>query len=193
MYSLQTSVQIDQVSFNIRNQGDYRMVLDCFEALNDPELSKDERIYASLIIFYEDFSDVTDFPKSSEQLNELVLKMFEFFNQSEVVETGAQSLRLIDWQKDSNLIISAVNNVANQEIRSVPYLHWWTFLGYYMAIGECPLSFIVSLRHKKAKNEKLEKYEKKFIQENPQYFNVDMRSVEQKEADEYIKQLWGNT
>lgn len=192
MYSLQTSVQINQASFNIRNGGDYRMVLDCFEALNDVELSHNERIYAALIIFYEDFDDVNDFPKDSDEVTELVKAMFRFFNQNEDIQSNTQDIRLIDWNEDSTLIVSAINNVANQEIRSLPYLHWWTFMGYYMAIGECPLSHIVSIRSKKARGEKLEKYEKKFIQDNPQYFNRDMRTPEQKEADEYIKQLWGD-
>ena len=192
MYSLQTSVQINQASFNIRNGGDYRMVLDCFEALNDAELSHNERIYAALIIFYEDFDDVNDFPKDSDEVTELVKAMFRFFNQNEDIQSNTQDIRLIDWNEDSTLIVSAINNVANQEIRSLPYLHWWTFMGYYMAIGECPLSHIVSIRSKKARGEKLEKYEKKFIQDNPQYFNRDMRTPEQKEADDYIKQLWGD-
>ena len=100
---------------------------------------------------------------------------------------------MIDWSHDSNLIASAINNVANQEIRSLPYLHWWTFLGYYTAIGECLLSTVVSIRYKKARGEKLEKYEKKFMQDNPQYFNIDLRTAEQKAADEYIMQLWGGS
>ena len=168
------------------------MVLDCFEALNDAELSHNERIYAALIIFYEDFDDVSDFPKDSDEVTELVKAMFRFFNQNEDIHSNTQDIRLIDWNEDSTLIVSAINNVANQEIRSLPYLHWWTFMGYYMAIGDCALSHIVSIRSKKAHGEKLETYERKFVQDNPQYFNRDMRTPEQKEADDYIKQLWSN-
>ena len=40
--------------YGITNKGDYRMVLDCFNALNDTELSEDERVLASLLIFYND-------------------------------------------------------------------------------------------------------------------------------------------
>ena len=192
MYSLQTSVQISQASFNIRNEGDYRMVLDCFEALNDAELTKEERIYSALIIFYEDFNDITDLP-DSETTSQLVKEMFAFFNQHEEIQSNTHDIRLLDWNDDSTLIVSAINNVANQEIRSLPYLHWWTFMGYYLAIGECALSHVVSIRYKKAHGEKLEKHERKFVQDNPQYFNRDMRTAEQKEADEYVKQLWGDS
>lgn len=193
MYSLETEIQINQVSFNIRNQGDYRMVLDCFEALNDQDLSENERLFAALIIFYEDFNDINDLPNNRDELYLFIEAMFDFFNQHEDIQSNTKNIRVIDWSHDSNLIASAINNVANREIRSLPYLHWWTFLGYYTAIGECLLSTVVSIRYKKARSEKLEKYEKKFMQDNPQYFNIDLRTAEQKEADEYIRQLWGSS
>lgn len=192
MYDLQTKVEINGEPFGIREKGDFRMVLDCFKALNDKELSDMERLYAALIIFYEDFEDIEDVLKKDKILKELTDEMFKFFNQGqEDLQSNTGGHKLIDWDKDSNLICSAINNVAKQEIRSLDYLHWWTFLGYYTAIGECPLSNIVSLRYKIANGEKLEKHEKKFIQDNPDFFNIDMRSNTQKQAEEYVRKLWG--
>lgn len=194
MYNLQTSININGASFGIRNKGDFRMVLDCFKELNDIELTKSERVYASLIIFYEDFNDLDDLFEHKDIITELQVEMFRFFNGGEEeLQSNTHNVNVIDWDKDSNLICSAINNVANKEIRAEEYIHWWTFLGYYIAIGECLLSQVVSIRHKIARNEKLEKYEKKFKQENPQYFNMDMRTAEQKEADEYIRKLWGDS
>lgn len=192
MYELPTSIEVNGASFGIRNKGDFRMVLDCFNALNDSELTESERIYASLIIFYEDFNDLEDLSEQDDRLSLLVEKMFWFFNQGEgAVQSNTQNYRVIDWNKDSNLVCSAINHVANKEIRSLEYLHWWTFMGYYTAIGECLLSTVVSIRYKTAKGKKLEKYERQFKQENPQYFNIDLRTAQQKEADEYVKRLWG--
>ena len=51
MFELPTSIEIEGKSYNIRNKGDYRTIIDCFLALDDLELSKVERVYASLIIF----------------------------------------------------------------------------------------------------------------------------------------------
>ena len=53
MYSLPTSVQTkDGRTYHITNNGDYRVVLECFTACNDMELSgEDEQILASLLIF----------------------------------------------------------------------------------------------------------------------------------------------
>lgn len=192
MYSLQTTISVNQASFGITDKGDFRMVLDCFRALNDDELSDTEKMYACLIIFYEDINDIEDLDKYADYIEELQTEMMKFFNGGEDEPQGAKSnYRLIDWDKDSNLICSAINNVANTEIRTLEYLHWWTFLGYYLAVGECALSTVVNIRQKIAKDIKLEDYEKKFRKENPEYFNIDLRSAEQKEADDYIRRLWG--
>ena len=55
MYEIPTTIELDGKEFNIRNNGDYRTILDCFNALQDAELNKQERLFASLIIFYQDF------------------------------------------------------------------------------------------------------------------------------------------
>lgn len=193
MYELTTSIKINQAPFAIRNKGDFRMVLDCFQALNDKDLSETEQVYAAMIIFYEDFNDIEDIFAHSDIIIPLQEEMMKFFNGGKAeLKSNTQNYSLIDWDKDSNLICSAINNVAKQEIRALDYLHWWTFLGYYTAIGECPLSTIVSIRYKIAHGEKLDKAEKKFRQNNPEYFDIDLRSKEQQEADDYIKKLWGD-
>ena len=194
MYSLQTTVTIEDQTFNIRNKGDFRMVLDCFEALTDTELTETERVYSAMIIFYEGFNDIEDIIKYKSVLEQLQREMVKFLDGGEEeLSSNTRGHKLLDWKKDSNLICSAINGVAKQEIRSLDYLHWWTFLSYYQAIGECPLTHIVGIRYKLANGDKLEKHEKKFMQENIQYFNRDYRSVEQQEADEYIRRLWGDS
>lgn len=190
MYELITSIEIGQASFGIRNKGDFRMVLDCFKAMNDPELSEIEQLCTAMIIFYEDFNDIFDIPHDQELVKALREQMINFFNVGEAATSNTHGYNLIDWSKDSNLICSAINNVAKQEIRALDYLHWWTFLGYYTAIGECPLATIVSIRYKIAHGDKLEKSEQKFRQENPEYFDIDLRSNEQRQADDYVSKLW---
>lgn len=194
MYSLQTSVEINQASFKITQNGDFRMVLDCFKALNDEELTEEERMYVCLVIFYEDINGPSDIMKYRDYLYDLQVEMLRFFNGGEDEPKGTKThYKLLDWEQDSNLICSAINNVAKTEVRALEYLHWWTFLGYYMAIGECSLATIVGIRAKIAKGQKLENYEKKFRQENPEFFNIDYRSKEQQEADAYFKGLWGGS
>lgn len=193
MFEIPISFQIEEQSLTIRNRGDYRMVLDCFSALNDIELTKEERIYCALIIFYENFNSLEDLLQF-DHLDKAVQKMYWFFNcgDDRRVKTS-KHYKLIDWEGDSQLIASAVNKVAGTEVRLASYIHWWTFMGYYLAIGESPLATVVSIRGKISEGKKLEKYEQKFKQDNPQYFVWDNKGIEEKEAEEAILALWNKT
>ena len=63
------------------------------------------------------------------------------------------------------------------EVRAVPYLHWWTFLGYFQSIDRDDLwGLVLTIRQKKAMGKKLEKYEKEFL-----VSNRDLCSIERKE------------
>lgn len=194
MFELPVSIQVGEQSFNIREKGDFRMVLDCFVALNDMELSKEERIIAAVMMFYEGFDEVEDVLYCDESiLTSLVKEMYNFFNCGQPDGVGNKvKHNLIDWKKDQQLICSAVNNVANKEIRLEKYVHWWTFMGYYLAIGESPMSTIVSIRNKIVEGKKLEKYEKEFRQDNPQYFEWNSKSLEEKEAEKMIMEMWNS-
>jgi len=192
MFELPTSIEIDGTMYPIRNKADYRVIIDCYLALDDVEMTKEERIYSALIIFYEDINDISDIGVIfGDNLVEAVEKMFNFFNFNQPeYNTPTNNYHLIDWEGDSMLISSAVNHVAGKEVRGESYIHWWTFMGYYMAVGECTLATVVGIRYKTAMGKKLEKHEQKFKAENPQYFQVDVRTREQREADAYIRSIW---
>ena len=191
MYELPITITVNENVYSIRNKGDYRMVLDVFTVLNDVELSEQERILTSLIIFYTEFDDVERlFACSEEELTALTEEMFNFFNCGQTSPGANTNVKLIDWDNDEQLIASGINNVANTEIRSVEYCHWWTFMGYYLAIGESPLSTVVGIRNKIVKGKKLEKYEQEFKRDNPQYFNWDRRTLQEKEDDALLQELW---
>ena len=190
MYELPTTVQIGETILTVRNRGDYRTVLDCFRALEDVELTKTERIIASLIIFYEDLNSLEDV-NNLPDIELAYAEMVRFFNCGRESVGAHSNYKVIDWDKDETLICSAINNVAQTEIRALPYLHWWTFMGYYLSIGECSLSTIVSIRTKRAKGQKLEKHEQKFVRDNPEYF-WSMQTVEQQELDAEIRRMWNS-
>ena len=193
MYELPTSITIGDRQYQIINEGDYRVVLDCFRALSDNELSEDEQVLASLLIFYNEFTDLDDLPNDQDIINELITEMCKFFNCGQEDSIGAStSQQVIDWDGDSTIIAAAINNVAHTEIRSVPYCHWWTFMGYYMSIGESVLSTVVGIRDKLNRGKELEKWEKEFKSQNPHYFNWKKKTAEQLELDEYVRNLWNN-
>lgn len=79
-YSLPTTIQIGQNRYKIRNDGDFRMVLDCFEALGDIELDNTGRIEAALIIFYEDIDTIEEIFAlfKGDMLAAAIKEMFNF-------------------------------------------------------------------------------------------------------------------
>lgn len=192
MYEIPTKIFIEGKEFPIRNSGDYRMVLDCFKALQDAELNPKERVFCSLLIFYEDINSIADINKFPD-LEVAVKEMYNFFNCGKDQSVGKHMKhRLIDWEKDSQMICSAINKVANKEIRAEPYIHWWTFMGYYSAVGESLLSTVLSIRDKLSRGKKLEKYEREFKNENPEYFVWNARTIDDEEADKLFNELWNN-
>lgn len=190
MYDIPTSVMVDGVEYKIRNDGDFRVILDCFRALGDVELTAKERLLAALIIFYANFNTIEDLAELD--VKKLTSEMYNFFNCGSPA-TGTQSnKKLIDWEQDSQLICSAVNKVCGKEIRLEPYIHWWTFMGYFTAIGESPISTIIHIRDKIVNGKKLEKHEREYRRENPQYFTWNSKTVEENEADKLVRELWNS-
>ena len=192
MYDLPTSITIEDRQYQITDNGDYRVVLNCFNALSDSEESEDIEVLASLLIFYNEFNSFDDLPIDDEKtLTALIKGMYQFFNCGQEETVGADAgHKLIDWEGDSLIVTAAINNVARTEIRSLPYLHWWTFMGYYMSVGESVLSTVVNIRSKLTKGKELEKWEREFKRDNPQYFNWRKRSKEELDLDEYVRSIW---
>lgn len=192
MYEIPTKIFIEGEEFPIRNNGDYRMVLDCFKALQDAELNPKERVFCSLLIFYENINSIADINKFPD-LETAIKEMYNFFNCGKDQSVGKRMKhRLIDWDKDSQMICSAINKVANTEVRAEPYIHWWTFMGYYSAVGESLLSTVLSIRDKLSRGKKLEKYEREFKNENPEYFVWNAHTIDDEEADKLFNELWNN-
>lgn len=192
MYGLPTSVTVGGREYAITNNGDFRMMLDCIAALRDDEVSEDFRILASLLIFYNEFNELDDVIYLPN-INELVKEMYKFINCGQEETTGTRSEHtLIDWETDSQMICSGINSVIHQDIRAIDYVHWWTFVGYFMAIGESTLSTVVGIRNKICKHQKLEKWEREFQRENPDYFKWKSQTVEAREADRIIREMWNS-
>lgn len=169
------------------------MVLDCFAAIQDEELTKTEQAVSALMIFYDGIDTLEDLDKLGD-LEEAVRQMALFFNCGKEEDQGAKcNYKLIDWDQDEMLVVSAINKVAGKEIRLESYVHWWTFMAYFMAVGESSLSTVVNIRNKIVKGKKLEDYEKEFRRNNPHYFSWDMRSAETKELEKEIMGLWNKS
>ena len=176
-----TSLNIGGTEYEIRT--DYRAVLDLLSALNDPEiLAEDEQTRSyiqSRIILEIMFPDCEQIPQ--EHIQEALDKASEFIDMG--IKEDNKKPKVMDWEKDAPILIPSINRVLGMEIRAQKYMHWWTFLGGYMEIGESLFSSIVSIRQKKAKGKRLEKWEQDFYKENKSLidFEKEQRSEEEKE------------
>ena len=189
-YELPTSVILNDTEHAIRRDGDFRMVLDCFRLLQDEELDDNERILACLTVFYDELDGIETVYQLGD-LEEAVKQMFSFFNCNQENVGAKAEGKVIDWDKDALMIISAINKVAGKEIRKEKYLHWWTFMSYYMAIGECALSTVVNIRRKIIKGKKLEKFEQDYVNENPELFRrTEHYTKEERELLDDILANW---
>lgn len=178
-WELPTSLEIGGVGFSIRS--DFRAILKILSCLSDPQYEPDEKQLIFLIIFYPNYKKIP-----SECYKEALEKAVDFIDMGMGEETKKRPTTM-DWAKDSALIIPAVNRVLGQEVRALDYMHWWTFLGAYMEIGgECLFSNVLNIRQKRAKGQKLEKYELDFYRENKSIIDL---GTEQKRSTEELNAL----
>lgn len=97
-----------------------------------------------------------------------------------------QGLKLLDWELDAMEIVADINRVAGREVRD-ENVHWWTFLGWFHAIGEGRLSELVTLRSKLARGEKLTAAEEAFYRENRDRIRLRRPSDEEAAWKERLK------
>ena len=179
-YGLPKSVTLDGSEFAIRY--DYRVILEIFEAINDYELTEEERALAVLQIFYIDFDELTDYSKA-------LTECFRFINGGRMEQTGGKKQpKLVDWEQDFSYIVAPVNHILSTDVRGIQYdkdnntggLHWWTFLSAYLEItGDCLFAQIVSIREKKARGKPLDKSDRDFYNRNRDIVDIKTRYTDE--------------
>lgn len=185
-YGLPKSIEIEGKSFEIRY--DFRVILEIFEALNDPELDGRDRALSVLQMFYVDWENLPDFEKAIDEC-------FKFINGGASESGSKKAPKLVSWQQDFPYIAAPVNRVMGCEVRGIEYdietntggLHWWTFLAAYYEIGDCFFAQIVRIRDKKAKGQKLDKADREFYRKNQSI--IDIKTQYSQEEDDLVR-MW---
>ena len=180
-YELPEALEVNGKSYSIRT--DYRAILTVLEAMNDPDLKDEEKALVAFQIIYEDFEDipVDDYEEAFKKL------MWFIDNGEDSTDKPSSKARMIDFEQDAKILIPAVNRVAGREIRGEDGIHWWTFLGWFMEIGECTYSTVLTIRSKKAKGKKLEKHEQEFFDANKKMVIIQPKlTEEEKKAEEWL-------
>lgn len=176
---LPQTLNINGRAYKIRS--DYRDILQIIAAFGDKELSDEEKAYVCLKRL---FIAMESIPKSDYQdAYEAAVTFIECH-----ISDRKPSPKVVNWEKDEQLIFPAINKVAGMEVRAVPYMHWWTFLGYFQSIDQEDIwGFILTIRQKRAKGKKLEKYEKDFLNANRDICEVEFREEKVTTEDSLAK------
>ena len=186
-WTLPESLTVGDSAFAIRT--DFRDILRILEAYNDPNLPDWAKTEVMMKILYVDFDAIPE-----GLLQEAADKAIDFIDMGMPGEKGP---RLMDWEQDAPIIIPAINKVAGHEVRAEKYIHWWTFLGYYMEIGDSLFTQVVSIRDKKARGKKLEKWEKEFESSNKNLVRLkakltDEEAEQEKAERDALRELIGD-
>lgn len=155
-------------------RSDFRVALTIFEAYSDPELSARDKALTSLNCLY--VNKPRDIAKALESAA-------WFLDGGDSAVTKPAHVKLIDWVQDENMIFPAVNKVAGCEVRSLPYVHWWTFLGWFSEMSECLFSQVVNIRKKRAKGKQLEKWEREFFDSHKELVVIREKLTEAEQAE----------
>ncbi|MDD6313302.1 MAG: Gp15 family bacteriophage protein [Firmicutes bacterium] len=176
------TLSIGGVDYKIRT--DFRDILKTISALDDNNLSNDEKV---MVVFFNLYPDYSKIPKTN--IVEAIEKAYWFIDGGRDYKSSNPKPSLMNWEQDFPLIIAPINRTLGYECRDSEYLHWWTFLGAYNEIGECSFSTVVSIRNKRIRHKKLEKWEREFYEDNKEL--VDLKVNISKEEEDLINDILG--
>jgi len=161
---------------------DFRDMLEIISYFEDPDLPDFLKWEIALALFYEG-----ELPPEARKEAMDYLQRFLAYG-----ETAPAEEKLLDWEADAQAILADVNKVAGQEIRNLPFVHWWTFLSWFHGIGEGQLSSRVAIRRKLRKGQKLEPWEQEYYREHKALIDLKPRYSAQELAEkERLEKLLG--
>ena len=183
------SVNIDGEEYEIEKDCDYRVVLDCLDVYEDVDIDLQHQHQLALFIFYKE-------PRKIKNAEKAILEMIRIIDCESEEEfaikpktNGEPQQRLMSWKKDFKFIAPAVSRVLGYDIRTPnKFTHWWTFMSAFREVGECAWSTIISIRKKKMRSEKLEKWEEKIYRENK--YDIDLPVKLTAEEQEFLDSDW---
>ena len=177
---LPRTVCVHGVEYDVRT--DFRDILKIVTAFSDPNLEDNEKVYVCLFIFYVDFDALPR--RDYEEAFKAAVCFIDHDTEAGDKEVDPRrNPRVMDWEQDEAIMFPAINKVAGFETRSAEYVHWWTFMGYYMEISEGIFSNVLSIRLKKAKGKKLEKWEREFWASNKELCVLKVKLSEEEQAE----------
>ena len=91
MWSLPTTVTINEKKYPIRNKCDFRVVLDVISSLNDEELEMEQRVECALFQFYGN-DELDTLEKVLLSLNDIQIAMVEMMLNGQFVNSSMEKI-----------------------------------------------------------------------------------------------------
>lgn len=185
-WDLPLAVEIDGELFEIENNCDYRVVLDCLAVYEDANIDIEHQHRLALMIFYKEPKKIKNIQEAVKQMTRIIDYQDEYEEEFEGnVPNIKPQKKLMCWSKDFKFIAPPVSRVLGYDVRTPnKYTHWWTFMGAWMEIGECLWNTILSLRKKKINGERFEKWEERIYCEHKK--DIDLPQFLTDEEKEWL-------
>lgn len=172
---LSTEIELDGAILYLNT--DWRDIRHIIKLLNSTEYPQSTIAEACLKIFIDNFEDII------YKQNAIAI-LFDFISIGEKQNNDKPMPKEFDWEIDFSAIISDMNKISKcEDIRALPYMHWFTFVSIFNSIDEGNTSYRIKIRRKIRNHEKLTKDEKEWVSRNPDkaYLNQSLVSKEEKE------------
>ena len=179
MFHLPYTVTVGEKEYPVRT--DFRVILEIFVMLDDPDLSDADKTEALLRMFYLERPPAED--------TEAAVQAFaDFVEPRRSGKEEKQKASLIAWDQDFDLMVAPINHILGTECRCLEHLHWHTFLPAYLEIPpESVFARVLRIREKLRTGKKLEKSERIWYRRNADLVNLQTRYSQ---SEEEILSKW---
>lgn len=130
--TLPDTVMVDGREFFIRS--DFRISIMFELLIGDTELSKEQKLYQMLELYYETI------PANIEEAVEQVLNFYACGKQRKENSSRAKRKEITSpiysFEHDDGLIFSAFYDQYGIDLNDIDYLHWWKFRAMFDALKE---------------------------------------------------------
>ncbi len=175
--------EIDGKRYAIRNKGFWFDIYRCICALNDDELSDNDKWYCAFRIFFPCHNELTEeelkqcpedvlFGEDIDDFDSAIKYISWFIDCGESTNTDIPKHTApntgveISFFQDMDLLVNSLNNAKDRDIR-LTYEHWWTFVGDCSSHQPTGLyKSVLETRYKLQHNEKLDEFDRKFLADN---------------------------
>lgn len=184
---LPTAVRIGEEVHPINT--DFRTALRIMTAFECPQLTSSEKQIIMLTNLYQG--------KIPEDLETACRQAVKFLNggeetaESEEEPTENNLGRLYSFSKDAKFIFAAISQTHGVDVDSIPHLHWWKFMAYFLDLSEsCFFSRLVYLRRQK-RTGKWSKEEREWYYSIQDIADLPEDAIHDENLDEFMELLEG--